>query len=72
MKAIQITEFGGPEVMKYQDVADPTPGESEAVRMERSSSSSRCSWMAADRAFKSWPRAAKPSARRAGPPVSRA
>ena len=31
MKAIQITEFGGPEVMKYQDVADPSPGEGEAV-----------------------------------------
>ena len=31
MKAIQITEFGGPEVMKYQDVAAPTPGEGEAV-----------------------------------------
>jgi len=31
MKAIQITEFGGPEVMKYQDVSDPTPGEGEAV-----------------------------------------
>ena len=31
MKAIQINEFGGPEVMKYQDVADPTPGEGEAV-----------------------------------------
>ena len=31
MKAVQITEFGGPEVMKYQDVADPTPGEGEAV-----------------------------------------
>ena len=31
MKAAQITEFGGPEVMKYVDVADPTPGEGEAV-----------------------------------------
>ncbi len=31
MKAMQINEFGGPEVMKYQDVADPTPGEGEAV-----------------------------------------
>ena len=31
MKAVQINEFGGPEVMKYQDVADPTPGEGEAV-----------------------------------------
>ena len=31
MKAMQITEFGGPEVMKYTDVADPTPGEGEAV-----------------------------------------
>ena len=31
MKAMQINEFGGPEVMKFQDVADPTPGEGEAV-----------------------------------------
>ena len=31
MKAVQINEFGGPEAMKYQDVADPTPGEGEAV-----------------------------------------
>ena len=31
MKAAQITEFGGPDVMKYVDVADPTPGEGEAV-----------------------------------------
>ena len=31
MKAVQITEFGGPEVMKYVDVADPTPGDGEAV-----------------------------------------
>ena len=31
MKAVQINEFGGPEVMKYQDVADPVPGEGEAV-----------------------------------------
>ena len=31
MKAVQITEFGGPEVMKYIDVADPTPTAGEAV-----------------------------------------
>ncbi len=31
MKAIQITEFGGSEVMKYQDVPDPAPGDGEAV-----------------------------------------
>lgn len=31
MKAMQINEFGGPDVMKYQDVSDPTPGEGEAV-----------------------------------------
>ena len=31
MKAAQITEFGGPDVMKYVDIADPTPGEGEAV-----------------------------------------
>ena len=31
MKAMQINEFGGPDAMKYQDVADPVPGEGEAV-----------------------------------------
>ena len=31
MKAVQITEFGSPEVMKYVDVTDPTTGESEAL-----------------------------------------
>ena len=27
MKAIQIEEFGGPEVLKHVEVPDPTPGE---------------------------------------------
>jgi len=31
MKAVQIAEYGGPEALKYQDVADPTPGEGQAV-----------------------------------------
>ena len=31
MKAVQINDFGGPEAMQYQDVADPAPGEGEAV-----------------------------------------
>ena len=31
MKAVQIDSHGGPEVMKYRDVADPTPGGGEAV-----------------------------------------
>ncbi len=31
MKAVQITEFGGPEVMKYQDVPDPAPGDGNVV-----------------------------------------
>lgn len=31
MKAIQITEHGGPEVMKYQDLADPSAKSGEAV-----------------------------------------
>ena len=31
MKAVQIDEYGGPEVLKYRDVADPTPGPGEAV-----------------------------------------
>src|SRR5688572_27011850 len=26
MKAIRVHEFGGPEVLKYEDVPDPTPG----------------------------------------------
>ena len=31
MKAIQITEYGGPEVMKYVDLADPVAGAEQAV-----------------------------------------
>ena len=31
MKAVQIDEFGGPEVMQYREVADLTPGEGEAL-----------------------------------------
>jgi NADPH:quinone reductase len=31
MKAIQIQEFGGPEVLQYVDVDDPQPGEGEVL-----------------------------------------
>jgi NADPH2:quinone reductase len=31
VKAIQIEEFGGPEVLEYRDVADPEPGDGEIV-----------------------------------------
>jgi NADPH:quinone reductase len=31
VKAIQIDEFGGPEVLKYRDVEDPEPGEGEVL-----------------------------------------
>ena len=31
MKAIQITKFGGPEVLKLVELADPTPGENEEL-----------------------------------------
>jgi NADPH2:quinone reductase len=31
VKAIQIDEFGGPEVLQYRDVDDPQPGEGEVV-----------------------------------------
>ena len=31
MKAIQIEEFGGPEVLRHADVPDPEPGEGEAI-----------------------------------------
>ena len=31
MKAIRIHEDGGPEVLRYEDVADPTPGEGEVL-----------------------------------------
>jgi len=31
MKAIQIEEFGGPEVLRYADVEEPTAGEGEVV-----------------------------------------
>ena len=31
MRAIQITEFGGPEVLQVTDLPDPTPGDGEQV-----------------------------------------
>src|SRR3954466_4763140 len=31
MKAIQIEEFGGPEVLKHVDLPDPTPGGGEGL-----------------------------------------
>jgi NADPH:quinone reductase-like Zn-dependent oxidoreductase len=31
VKAIRIHEDGGPEVLRYEDVADPTPGEGEVL-----------------------------------------
>jgi NADPH2:quinone reductase len=31
MKAVQIMEYGGPEVMKYQDMPDPSPGDGQAL-----------------------------------------
>ena len=31
MKAIQITEFGGPEVMKYVDLPDPVASGEDVV-----------------------------------------
>lgn len=31
MKAVQISDFGGPEAMQYREVADPAPGAGEAV-----------------------------------------
>ncbi|MTA85024.1 MAG: alcohol dehydrogenase catalytic domain-containing protein, partial [Actinobacteria bacterium] len=31
MKAIKITEFGGPEVMRYIDVEDPVAGDDEVI-----------------------------------------
>ena len=31
MKAVQISQYGGPEALKYQDVPDPTPGNGEAL-----------------------------------------
>ena len=35
MKAIVVPRYGGPEVLSYEDVADPTPGEGEVlVRVE--------------------------------------
>ena len=31
MRAVQITEFGGPEVLDVVDLPDPTPGDSEQL-----------------------------------------
>jgi NADPH2:quinone reductase len=31
MRAVQITRFGGPEVMDVVDLPDPVPGDSEVL-----------------------------------------
>ena len=31
MKAVQITQYGGAEVLTYTDVEDPAPGPGEAI-----------------------------------------
>ncbi len=31
MRAVQITEFGGPEVLNVVDLPDPTPGDGEQL-----------------------------------------
>ena len=31
MKAIRVHKFGGPEVLTYEDVPDPTPGEGQVL-----------------------------------------
>ena len=31
MKAVQITQYGGPDVLTYTDVADPAAGPGEAI-----------------------------------------
>ena len=36
MKAVQITEFGGPEVLKYRDAPDPAPGAGDVLSWVKS------------------------------------
>ena len=31
MRAVQITRFGGPEVLDVVDIAEPTPGEAQKL-----------------------------------------
>src|SRR5687768_11536938 len=31
MKAIRVNEFGGPEVLKFEDVPDPNPAEGQVL-----------------------------------------
>ena len=31
MKAIRVTEFGGPQVLRYTDVPSPKPADGEAL-----------------------------------------
>jgi len=31
MRAVQITRFGGPEVLEIVDIAEPTPGEGQKL-----------------------------------------
>ena len=46
MKAIVYYEYGGPEVLEYEDVKDPVPGESEVLIEVKAASVNPVDWKA--------------------------
>lgn len=44
MKAVRLHQFGGPEVMKYEDVARPTPGAGEVLLHVRAAGVNPLDW----------------------------
>jgi len=42
MKAVRIHEFGGPEVLRYEDVATPAPGPGQVLVRVRAAATGPC------------------------------
>jgi NADPH:quinone reductase-like Zn-dependent oxidoreductase len=42
MKAVVMHEYGGPDVVKYEDVPDPVPGKGEVLLRITAASMSPC------------------------------
>ncbi len=47
MKAVRIHQFGGPEVLRIEDLPDPEPGEGGILVRVLASSSPRGGWRGA-------------------------
>ena len=45
MKAIRVYEFGGPEVLRYEEVPDPTPDHGGALVPVGAAASAECGFI---------------------------